>query len=197
MLARIITRFKQMISRRVGPVMIAGFRSADGKWRPKSRYSSVTAFQGKEKIVMDDLVYIAPYCFIDGSQGLEIGEGCQICSWASLLTHSSHISIRLYGKQYGGSDMKGYVKGSVKIGKYSFIGPHAVIMPNTTIGKGCIVSSFAYVQGDFPDFSVISGNPARVVGDTRDKDKEWLDNNPELIPLYEEWAGKQMNFSKG
>jgi len=80
MISKIIVRFKQILARKVGPVMIAGFRSADGVWRPRSRYSSSTAFQGKEKILMGDMVYIAPFCFIDGSQGLEIEEECKFCS---------------------------------------------------------------------------------------------------------------------
>jgi len=188
MLSRIIARLKQIIARRVGPVMIAGFKSADGKWRPNTRYSSTTTFQNKENVVMGDMVYIAPYCFIDGSQGLVIEDGCQICSWVSLLTHSSHISIRLYGKEYAGSDMKGYVRGKLSIGAYSFIGPHAVLMPNTSIGKGSIVSSFAYVKGSFPDFAIIAGNPAKVIGDTRKLDQKWLNDYPELKPLYYEWA---------
>jgi len=84
--------------------------------------------------------------------------------------------------------MKGYIKGNLKIGAYSFIGPHAVIMPNTSIGKGSMISSFAYVKGEFPDFAIISGNPARVIGDTRNLDQKWLNENPELKPLYSEWA---------
>ena len=65
-------------------------------------------------------------------------------------------------------DLIGYIQGKVNIGKYTFIGPHSTIMPNTTIGKGCIVSAYSYVKGNYPDFSIISGNPAKIVGDTRD-----------------------------
>lgn len=188
MFLKIFRRIKIELARRVGPVMIYGFNSADGNKVKHTRYGSTTYFQGKEKIKMGDHVYIAQHCFIDGSQGLSIGDGCQICSFVSLLTHSSHISIRLYGKQYSSPDMKGYVKGSTNIGAYTFVGPYATIMPGSNIGKGSIVSAYAYVNGDFPDFAVIAGNPAKVVGDTRQIDAPYLKDHPELQAYYNEWA---------
>ena len=60
-------------------------------------------------------------------------------------------------------------------------------MPGTTIGKGCIVAAYSYVEGTFPDFSVIKGNPATVGGSTREKDLEILKDHPELEKHYKEW----------
>jgi carbonic anhydrase/acetyltransferase-like protein (isoleucine patch superfamily) len=131
---------------------------------------------------------IVDFNFIDASNGITLSEGCQITNYVSVLTHSSHISIRLYGREYKGNDMIGYVKGSVSIGKFTFIGPHSVIMPGTKIGKGCIVSAYSMVKGEFPDFSIISGNPAKIVGDTRKLDAEFLNQHPELNVHYLSWA---------
>jgi acetyltransferase-like isoleucine patch superfamily enzyme len=61
-------------------------------------------------------------------------------------------------------------------------------MPETTIGKGSIVAAYSYVKGSFPDFAIISGNPAKVVGDTRELDKKYLDENPELNEYYNRWT---------
>lgn len=188
MLKKILTRLKIKLSRMVGPVMIYGFRSCDGCIMKKTRYGSTTYFQGIERIKMGDNAYIAHYCFIDGSNGLDIGDGCQICSFTSILTHSSHISIRLYGAHYSGRNMKGYTRGSTVIGSYSFIGPHATLMPGTTIGKGSIVAAYSYVEGAFPNFAIIAGNPATVVGDTRKMDQSYLEENPDLQDFYDEWA---------
>ena len=57
-------------------------------------------------------------------------------------------------------------------------------MPNTRIGKGCIVTAHSYLKGDYPDFSIISGNPAKVIGDVREKDNEWIISHPELQKTY-------------
>jgi len=128
---------------------------------------------------------------VEASNGITIREGCQITNYISILTHSSHNSIRFYGKEYRkNTDLKGYIKGSVEIGMYSFVGPHVTIMPNTTIGKGCLVSAYSLLKGDYPDFSIIAGNPATVVGSTKDKDEAFLKEHPELQVYYNEWVNR-------
>lgn len=169
--------------------MVWGYRDRKGALLSRSRISNTTFIDYRHNLELGDNVFIGHYNFIDASNGLTISEGCQVTNYISILTHSSHISIRLYGKHYGTiPEMKGYVKGKVHIGAYTFVGPHSVIMPGTTIGKGSIVSAYSYVQGDFPDFSIIAGNPAKVVGDTRAMDKPYIDKDEELKRYYEEWS---------
>lgn len=152
-----------------------------------TRFSNNSVIGSIENLNIGNHVFVGHYNFIDASNGITIEDGCQITNYVSILTHSSHISIRLYGYNYSGSDMIGYLKGSVFIGKFSFIGPHSVIMPGSKIGKGSIVSAYSIVKGEFPAFSIIAGNPATVVGDTRKLDEKYLNDNPELKTFYEEW----------
>lgn len=167
------------------------FKRFDGIHLAKTRIGNTTFIQGIENLYIEDNVFIAPNSSIDATYGLTIKEGVQIGFFSLIATHSSHISIRLYGKEYGKvKNMVGYQTGPVYIGEYTFIGPHTVIMPNTKIGKGCIVSAFSFVKGEFPDFSIIQGIPAKVVGDTRDLDKKYLEENPDLQNLYNEWVNK-------
>ena len=44
---------------------------------------------------------------------------------------------------------------------------NAILLPNTQIGENCIVAAGAVVKGRFPDNSLIIGNPAKRVLDTR------------------------------
>jgi len=136
------------------PRMIWGFKRYDGKYLKNTRISNTTFIDNQDKLKIEDNVFVGHYNYLEASSGIHIGEGCQITNYVSITTHSSHISIRLYGRKY--SDFKthkGYEKGEINIGKYTFIGPHSVIMPGTKIGKGSIISAFSYVQGEFPDFS--------------------------------------------
>ena len=106
-----------------------------------------------------------------------------------MLSHSSHISIRLYGRQYRKeADPIGYVKGSVHIGKYTFVGPHVTIMPGTKIGKGCVVSAYSMLKGEYPDHSVIKGNPAEVIGSTSEMDTPFLEKHAELREYHKDWS---------
>lgn len=187
--SRLKKRFRYELSRRVKPVMISGFKCCDGHFLDNVRWSSTTHFESIQNLHLSNDVFIGHFNFIEASNGISIGKGCQITNYISILTHSSHISIRLYGKEYHRfPDPVGYIKGSVSIGDYTFIGPHTIIMPDSRIGKGSLVAAFSYVKGDFPDFSIISGNPATVVGNTRTLDQKYLEENPELHEFYSAWA---------
>ena len=50
------------------------------------------------------------------------------------------------------------------------IGSHATIMGGTTVGEGALIGAGAVVTKDVPDFAIVVGVPARVVGDTRKRD---------------------------
>jgi len=170
------------------PVIIYGYTNSEDIFLKDTRVSSSTVIENKTNLIIADNVFVGHHNFIEASNKIFIEEGCQITNYVSILSHSSHISIRLYGKEYRKrTNLKGYVKGAVHIGKFTFVGPHSTIMPNTNIGKGCIVGAFSLVAGDFPDFSIIKGNPAKVVGSTKDMDSEYL-KDPELLKYYSEWA---------
>ena len=49
------------------------------------------------------------------------------------------------------------------IGRNCFIGFGAVINAGTRLQEGCIVGANAYVQGSFPAYSVIAGNPGKTI----------------------------------
>jgi len=49
------------------------------------------------------------------------------------------------------------------------IGTGATIISGVTIGKGALVGAGAVVNKDVPDYTIVVGVPARVVGDTRNR----------------------------
>jgi virginiamycin A acetyltransferase len=54
-------------------------------------------------------------------------------------------------------------KGDIVIGDDVWIGREAVIMPGVTIGAGSVIGTRAVVAKDVPPYSIIVGNPGRVV----------------------------------
>jgi acetyltransferase-like isoleucine patch superfamily enzyme len=50
------------------------------------------------------------------------------------------------------------------------IGSNATILCGITIGEGALVGAGAVVTKDVPDYAIVSGVPARVVGDTRTRE---------------------------
>lgn len=151
------------------------------------RISNVTHISYKENVKVGTNVFIGHFNYIDGFNQVTIGNGCQITNYVSILTHSSHDSIRIYGEHYiehWNKEMKTLLHAPVEIGEYCFIGPHSVIMPGTKLGKGCIVGAFSFVSGTFEDYSIIRGIPAKTVGNSREGDEKIMEEYPRFKNIY-------------
>lgn len=61
----------------------------------------------------------------------------------------------------------------LKIGEGSWIGTHVAIIGDVHIGKHCVVGANAVVTKDIPDYSVVVGNPARVIKQYNFETKCW------------------------
>lgn len=185
-----LNRLRRRIARALLFRIVFGERS-QGRSLPNTRISPSTCIEHEDRLVLGDHVYIGPFNFLEASGGLMIEEGVQVTSHCSIVTHSSHRSQRLLGRRFVEPvehDRPGWIGGPVHIGAYSFIGPHSLIEANTRLGRGTLVCAGSFVRGDYPEFSVLEGRPARVVGDTRRTDEKLLRQYPELREFYEAWA---------
>jgi acetyltransferase-like isoleucine patch superfamily enzyme len=54
-----------------------------------------------------------------------------------------------------------------KVKRGASIGSNATILPGLTIGTSALVGAGAVVTKDVPDFAIVAGVPAKIVGDTR------------------------------
>ncbi len=81
---------------------------------------------------------------------------------------SSNVSILNGGKQHGIARLDIPVREQpgvythVTIGRDSWIGDRAIVMAN--VGRHCVVGAASLVTKPVPDFAVVVGAPARIVG---------------------------------
>jgi len=87
---------------------------------------------------------------------VEIGDNARITSGTIFITHDG--AVNCFKGEIGGG-----IFGRIKIGNNVFIGSNSIILLNTTIGNNCIIGAGSVVRGQFPDDSVIVGNPAKVI----------------------------------
>ena len=174
------------------PRMVWGYQNSNGEWRPRTRISDTVYFNHPENIFIEDNVFVGHYSILDGTGGLEIGEGCQIAGWNGLYTHSSHIAIRIYGKYYQDvpeAQKVGFKIATIRFGKYVFVGAGAKIFSGVSVGDGALIRAGTIVTKDVGEFEIVSGNPSEVIGDTRKLDKRYL-KDPQLMEWYNEWQKK-------
>jgi acetyltransferase-like isoleucine patch superfamily enzyme len=63
----------------------------------------------------------------------------------------------------------------VRIGRNVWIGFDACVLPGVTVGEGSVVGARSVVAADVPPYTVVAGNPARVI---RRLEKEAPDHEP-------------------
>ena len=79
--------------------------------------------------------------------GIHIDEGTYVAFRAVVLAH----------------DMSRLMMVDTYIGKNCFIGAHSIVLPGVRVGDECIVGSGSVVTSDVPSYSVVAGNPAKII----------------------------------
>jgi len=65
---------------------------------------------------------------------------------------------------------------TTRVGRTASIGSNATIISGVSIGEGALIGAGSVVTKDVPDFAIVAGVPARVIGDTRQPRNRLLDS---------------------
>jgi acetyltransferase-like isoleucine patch superfamily enzyme len=102
--------------------------------------------------------WVGPFTILDGNfAALRIGDYTSIGSGSHIYSHDTIDNAITEGTAPVHA-------ASTTIGAACFIAPMSVIGPGSRIGDHSFVASGSYVQGEFPAYSYIAGNPATRVG---------------------------------
>ena len=127
----------------------------------------------RKGVKIGDNCRIDTLCFSTEPYLVEIGNHVAIAAGTQLITHDG--SVRCFP-----GEVEGGIFGRIKVGDNVFIGTRCIILLNSKIGNNCIVGAGSIVRGQFPDNSVIFGNPAKVIMNT-EMQKMLFRHNPGLV----------------
>ncbi|HEY4083302.1 MAG TPA: acyltransferase [Burkholderiaceae bacterium] len=110
------------------------------------------------RIEIGDDVYVGSNCELVAIEGIVIGNGCTLSDEVYINDASHSIDPRkgLF------MDRPLESKGGIRIGDGCFIGRRAIILPGVHLGDFCVIGAGAVVTKSAPNFSLITGNPARI-----------------------------------
>jgi virginiamycin A acetyltransferase len=113
------------------------------------------------------------YLFDFVGDKLIIGKFCMIASGAEFIMNGANHLVNavssypfaIFGEDWAHAmEGKTYpVKGDIVIGNDVWIGYQATILSGVTVGHGSIIGSKSVVASDVPPYSIVAGNPARVI----------------------------------
>lgn len=112
--------------------------------------------------------YISASSWFDGGDysRITLSQGCTVSSEVSFLTHD--WALHTLAKSLGHvTDAPLGIHEDIYIGEYCFIGRGCIILPGTVIERGSLIGAGSVVRGNIKEYSLVLGNPAKVVGDSR------------------------------
>ena len=137
-------------------------------------------------------------------EGAFIESGCVVNTWHGnvFFGENSHIGINtivigpasihnnvhiaqncfISGENHNYKDIsqllenRGFDIRPVTINQHVWIGANCTVLPGIIIGEHSVVGAGSVVTKDIPPFSVVVGNPARVIKKYNHDKKEWIEN---------------------
>jgi hypothetical protein len=94
------------------------------------------------------------FTLLDARGGLYIGDNVTIASYVKVIDGKHDINDPLFTASFA----------PIVIKDYAWICTGAIIIQGVTIGRGAVIAAGAVVTKDVPDYAIVGGNPANVIG---------------------------------
>lgn len=126
---------------------------------------------GPEHFVEKCVLYHYPFI----GDRLVIGRYCAIAEGAKFVMNGANHAMAGFSTYpfniFGNGWEEGFdpttwskeLRGDTVVGNDVWIGMEALLMPGVAVGHGAIVAARAVVSRDVPPYSIVAGNPAKVV----------------------------------
>jgi galactoside O-acetyltransferase len=131
-------------------------------------HSRIDAFSilspGDPGIRLGRYVHLSAYAAILGRAGVEVGDFVAISVRTTILSSSGDYSgVRLGIATLPDEEREG-MHAPVWIGAYAALGAGSLILAGVRIGESSSVGAMSLVREDVPEFAIVAGVPARLIG---------------------------------
>ena len=101
--------------------------------------------------------FVGPYCVLDGTGKLTIGENCSIAMGCQIISHDT-IKWSLSGGK------SPYEYKEISIGDCCFLGANSIITKGITIGDHSVIAAGSVITKEVQPFSIFAGVPGKKIG---------------------------------
>ena len=115
-------------------------------------------------LIIGHRTYIGEFNNIRASGGvINIGSNCLISQFVTLVVSNHLISRNDQINNQKWSEEKNFIT----IKDDVWIGAGSVVLPGVVIGTGAVVAAGSIVTKEVPPYSIVAGNPAKIIGERK------------------------------
>ena len=137
------------------------------------RYSDINANITLERenvqVAIGCRTHIGAGTLLDAAHSITIGSDVLIAFDVLVMDHNSHAikfaerATDVQDWMKGGKDWTNVKTAAVEIHDKAWVGARAIVLRGVTIGEGAIVAAGSVVTKSVPPWTIVGGNPARVI----------------------------------
>lgn len=124
-------------------------------------YFPISGIEYPQNLYIGDGTFINANLQILSAGKITIGKNCFIGPNCQLYTPNHHPSNKLLRRTGWQYDLP------ITIGDDCWFGGSVILLPGVTLGNNVVVGAGSVVTKDFPDNTVIAGNPAKIIKHTK------------------------------
>ena len=107
-----------------------------------------------ENLSIGNNTTIGHYAILDARNGIKVGDNVNFST-----------GVWIWTAEHDPQDPLFTAKGApVIIGDYAWISCRTTILPGVTVGKGAVVAAGAVVTNNVPEYVIVAGVPAKIIG---------------------------------
>lgn len=154
--------FQRPITLIGGKYIKIGKGSSFGKFCILSAWDSYMGDKFTPCLRIGSRCHFGEYNHITTIRRITIGNNLLTGRWVTI-SDNNHGQTDRETLQLPPIERRLYSKGNVVIGNNVWIGDKATILGGVTIGDGAVIGANSVVTKDIPAYSIVAGNPAKVV----------------------------------
>lgn len=144
----------------IDDTVITGYAiiGANGFGWVRQEDGSLLEMPHRGNVILEKYVVIRDFCTVDRAVN-----GSTIIREGTKIDHHCHIA---HGAKIGKHNTLAngcIIEGSCEVGHYNTFGAGVIVQTKVKVGSHCIIGSGAVVTKDVEDYSVIVGNPGRLL----------------------------------
>lgn len=145
-----------------GQYISIGSNSYLGRFAVLTAWDKYNGQTFSPKIEIGDKVSLGEFNHITCINNIKIEEGVLSGRWVTI-TDNSHGVFDDLNSKINPAERPLYSKGATVIGKRVWLGDKVTILPGVNVGEGSVVAANSVVTKDVPPFSIVAGNPAKII----------------------------------